>query len=37
MYASILTLALFGYALNRIFLVVEASLVRRHHESSGRI
>jgi ABC-type nitrate/sulfonate/bicarbonate transport system permease component len=37
MYAGIFTLALFGYALNRIFLLIEASLVRWHHESSGRV
>src|SRR6195256_6262505 len=37
MYAGIFTLALLGYALNRVFLVIEANLVRWHHESSGRI
>jgi ABC-type nitrate/sulfonate/bicarbonate transport system permease component len=36
MYAGIFTLAIFGYALNRVFLVIEANLVRWHHESSGR-
>jgi ABC-type nitrate/sulfonate/bicarbonate transport system permease component len=36
MYAGIFTLALFGYVLNRIFLALEARLVRWHHESSGR-
>ena len=36
MYAGIFTLALFGYVLNRIFLAVEARLIRWHHESSGR-
>ena len=37
MYAGIFTLAAFGYVLNRIFLLVEARLIRWHHESSGRI
>jgi ABC-type nitrate/sulfonate/bicarbonate transport system permease component len=37
MYAGIFTLALFGYVLNRVFLLVEARLVRWHHEMSGRI
>jgi ABC-type nitrate/sulfonate/bicarbonate transport system permease component len=36
MYAGIFTLALFGYALNRVFLLLEARLLRWHHESSGR-
>ena len=36
MYAGIFTLALFGYALNRLFLLGEARLIRWHHESSGR-
>jgi ABC-type nitrate/sulfonate/bicarbonate transport system permease component len=36
MYAGIFTLAMFGYALNRVFLAVEARLIRWHHESSGR-
>jgi NitT/TauT family transport system permease protein len=36
MYAGIFTLAIFGYALNRVFLLVEAKLVRWHQESSGR-
>ena len=37
MYAGIFTLAAFGYVLNRVFLLVEARLIRWHHESSGRI
>jgi ABC-type nitrate/sulfonate/bicarbonate transport system permease component len=37
MYAGIFTLALFGYLLNRLFLLVERSLLRWHYESSGRI
>jgi ABC-type nitrate/sulfonate/bicarbonate transport system permease component len=36
MYAGIFTLALFGYALNRLFLVGEGRLIRWHHESTGR-
>jgi ABC-type nitrate/sulfonate/bicarbonate transport system permease component len=36
MYAGIFTLAIFGYALNRIFLLMEASVIRWHQESSGR-
>jgi ABC-type nitrate/sulfonate/bicarbonate transport system permease component len=36
MYAGIFTLALFGYVLNRMFLLLEARLVRWHHEISGR-
>jgi ABC-type nitrate/sulfonate/bicarbonate transport system permease component len=36
MYAGIFTLALFGYVLNRLFLLVEARLIRWHAESSGR-
>jgi ABC-type nitrate/sulfonate/bicarbonate transport system permease component len=36
MYAGIFTLAMFGYALNRLFLFGEARLVRWHQESSGR-
>ncbi len=36
MYAGIFTLAMFGYALNRLFLVAEARLIRWHQESSGR-
>jgi ABC-type nitrate/sulfonate/bicarbonate transport system permease component len=36
MYAGIFTLALFGYVLNRIFLLCEARLVRWHVESTGR-
>jgi ABC-type nitrate/sulfonate/bicarbonate transport system permease component len=37
MYAGIFTLALFGYVLNRLFLLGEARLIRWHIESSGRI
>jgi len=36
MYAGIFTLAVFGYVLNRLFLLGEARLVRWHIESSGR-
>jgi ABC-type nitrate/sulfonate/bicarbonate transport system permease component len=36
MYAGIFTLAMFGYALNRLFLFGEARLIRWHHESTGR-
>jgi ABC-type nitrate/sulfonate/bicarbonate transport system permease component len=36
MYAGIFTLALFGYVLNRLFLLAEARLIRWHVESSGR-
>ena len=36
MYAGIFTLALLGYVLNRVFLLGEASMIRWHHESSGR-
>ncbi|MCC6776770.1 MAG: ABC transporter permease [Hyphomicrobiales bacterium] len=36
MYAGIFTLALFGYVLNRVFLLLEGRLLRWHHESSGR-
>lgn len=36
MYAGIFTLALFGYVLNRLFLLCEARLIRWHIESSGR-
>ena len=36
MYAGIFTLALFGYVLNRLFLIGEAKLLRWHQESSGR-
>jgi len=36
MYAGIFTLAIFGYALNRLFLLGEARLIRWHQESSGR-
>jgi ABC-type nitrate/sulfonate/bicarbonate transport system permease component len=36
MYAGIFTLALFGYMLNRVFLLCEARLIRWHIESTGR-
>lgn len=36
MYAGIFTLALFGYLMNRIFLLVEGWLIRWYNESSGR-
>lgn len=36
MYAGIFTLALLGYVLNRVFLLVESRLIRWHQESSGR-
>ena len=36
MYAGIFTLAIFGYALNRLFLFGEARLIRWHQESNGR-
>ena len=36
MYAGIFTLAVFGYVLNRLFLLGEARLIRWHVESSGR-
>jgi ABC-type nitrate/sulfonate/bicarbonate transport system permease component len=36
MYAGIFTLALFGYVLNRLFLLIEGRLIRWHTESSGR-
>lgn len=36
MYAGIFTLAVFGYALNRIFLLCEARVIRWHIESTGR-
>ena len=36
MYAGIFTLAMFGYVLNRLFLLGESRLVRWHQESSGR-
>src|SRR5262249_8326062 len=35
MYAGIFTLAMFGYALNRLFLLGEAKIIRWHQESSG--
>jgi ABC-type nitrate/sulfonate/bicarbonate transport system ATPase subunit len=36
MYAGIFTLALLGYVLNRLFLMIESRLIRWHTESSGR-
>jgi ABC-type nitrate/sulfonate/bicarbonate transport system permease component len=36
-YLSIFMLALLGYALDRLFLVIEGKLIRWHQESSGRI
>ncbi len=36
MYAGLFTLAIFGYLLNRVFLLGEARLIRWHHETSGR-
>ena len=36
MYAGIFTLALLGYLLNRLFLLVEGRAIRWHTESSGR-
>src|SRR5262245_30840441 len=36
MYAGIFTLAVFGYLLNRVFLLAEARALRWHRESSGR-
>jgi len=36
MYAGIFTLAMFGYVLNRLFLLGEARIIRWHQESSGR-
>lgn len=36
MYAGIFMLAIFGYLLNRVFLLAEAKLIRWHRESSGR-
>ena len=36
MYAGIFTLALFGYVLNRLFLVGESKLIGWHQDSSGR-
>lgn len=35
-YAGIFTLAMLGYALNRLFLMVESVLIRWHQESTGR-
>ncbi len=36
MYAGLFTLAIFGYLLNRLFLLGEAKLIRWHLETSGR-
>jgi NitT/TauT family transport system permease protein len=36
MYAGLFTLAVFGYLLNRLFLLGEARLIRWHLETSGR-
>ena len=36
MYAGLLTLAIFGYLLNRLFLLIESRLLRWHRETSGR-
>lgn len=36
MYAGIFTLAMFGYVLNRLFLLGESKFIRWHQESSGR-
>ena len=36
MYAGLFTLAIFGYLLNRLFLLFEARLIRWHRETSGR-
>jgi ABC-type nitrate/sulfonate/bicarbonate transport system permease component len=36
MYAGIFTLALLGYVLNRLFLMIESRLIRWHTDSSGR-
>jgi ABC-type nitrate/sulfonate/bicarbonate transport system permease component len=36
MYAGIFMMALFGYVLNRLFLLMEARLIRWHIESTGR-
>ena len=35
-YAGLFMLAIFGYILNRLFLLAEARLIRWHHEISGR-
>jgi ABC-type nitrate/sulfonate/bicarbonate transport system permease component len=35
-YAGLFMLAIFGYILNRLFIVAEAKLIRWHHETSGR-
>ena len=36
MYAGIFTLAIFGYTLNRLFLLGKSKLIRWHQESTGR-
>ncbi len=36
MYAGIFTLAMFGYVLNRLFLIGEAKLIRWHQESTNK-
>jgi len=36
MYAGLFTIAVYGYFLNRIFLLAEGWLISWHHESSGR-
>jgi NitT/TauT family transport system permease protein len=36
MYAGLFMLAIFGYLLNRLFLLAESRLIRWHHETSGR-
>jgi NitT/TauT family transport system permease protein len=36
MYAGIFMMALFGYVLNRLFLLFESRLIRWHIESTGR-
>lgn len=36
MYAGLFMLAIFGYLLNRLFLLGEARLIRWHYETSGR-
>jgi ABC-type nitrate/sulfonate/bicarbonate transport system permease component len=36
MYAGIFMMALFGYVLNRLFLLFESRIIRWHIESTGR-
>lgn len=36
MYAGLFMIALYGYVLNRVFLLAEARIIRWHRESSGR-